>query len=246
MTELVTSIRKIERWRSMPKILNQLGVEHKRGANFWLRNEGRLEYIWHDFKVKAREIREQIYPRKVGDSAEGATAFNRLYLRVERMFQRHGVAPIDRIAQERRMEALRALPKPKVSLPRRRRSSAATWRKKERKLHPVLVRTREQERYRKRKAAGEFNTPEARARFMLRKERYEATHPVAVKAANKRKYASRKRRGCDRRGTFAYEQRLARNRIYRALNADRVKEWRNASYRRVQDKKKHEQLEIAA
>ena len=70
--------------------LSRLGVESRKKAGWWLANEDRLHYIYHDFKLALRNWRKAHHPDRGGDHDDYAE-FNAACGLLLRSFHRRGI-----------------------------------------------------------------------------------------------------------------------------------------------------------
>ncbi len=84
-------------WRKAPHgktraILRALGVPFKLRYSFWYANRDELPYIYHDFQVKARQLKRELHPDtpETGNAAE-FRVFAAACELVERQFRAHGI-----------------------------------------------------------------------------------------------------------------------------------------------------------
>lgn len=118
-------------------LLREMGIPHKPGGKFFLRNEGELEYIYADFVRRAREIRASLHPDRPGGDEVKFQTFSANVDAVTRSFRRNGIDREDALTLHRRKEENRARQKAKDDTAEARRHRYATtisWRM----LHPEV------------------------------------------------------------------------------------------------------------
>lgn len=89
-------------------------------GSFWLANEGELEYLYHDFKVRARQVKAELHPDRGGLTSD-FQALSALCEAVQHAFNKRGIG-LDPGLAYTRYRAFKAsgTPKPKPRKPCRR------------------------------------------------------------------------------------------------------------------------------